>query len=181
LCRAAALKAGGRGHFGFGQTCDVTLELMNDPMRALRESAEGIIRTGRLSGWLPSLLTDGLIVIDDGVYFSAALKSNSHLPKSQMGKTAHEVLVNKVHLDEVVDVRSEGWEVECVGQGVTLARRVLAAAQLLTSFPIDVVISVDQTGEFPSSTFRFYVHRPDDQWMNDDLNGFSEAVLIVSA
>jgi hypothetical protein len=154
---------------------------MNDPMRSLRESAETVIRTGRMAGWLASLLADGLVVVDECVYFSSALKSNSHLSRERMGKTGHESLVNKINLDNVIGDHSDGWEVECVGQGVTLAREVLSAAQLLTPLPIDVVISVTQTGEFPSSTFRFYVHRPDDLWVHDDLSGFSEAVLIVRA
>jgi hypothetical protein len=154
---------------------------MNDPMLALRKSAVSVIRVGRLSGWLPSLLADGLVLIDEGVYFGSELKSNSHLLKSEMGKTGREALVNKVRLDEVIDVSSEGWEVQCVGQGVMLGREVLAAAQLLTPLPVDVVISVNQAGEFPSSTFRFYVHRTGDLWINDNLAGFTEAVMIIRA
>jgi hypothetical protein len=96
--------------------------------------------------------------------------------------------------------RSTRWDTWCVAQGILLARRVLAEAETLTTLPIDVVLTVDEGGALPpysgystvsfdpdsddesapSSTFRFYVHRDGECWIEDEnLNEMLDAVMII--
>lgn len=172
----------------FGQT-GVVLESMNEPMRSLWAAAQPLVALGDLHGDLIELLDAGLTVVDGGVFFTRELQGNGHLRVGDTDLTGQEALINKLHLDDLVDVSDAGWPAVCVAQGVLLAARVFDLAAALTPSPIDVVVSVDsasfrQIGDeimetYPSSTFRFFVHREGQLWLSEDLDGFTEAVAVL--
>jgi hypothetical protein len=172
----------------FGQTVSV-LESMNEPMRSLWVGAEPLVATGELHADLIELLDAGLTAVDGGVFFTRELRANGHLRAGDTDLTGQEALINKLHLDDLVDVGGDGWPVICVAQGVLLAGRVFDCAAELSPLPIDVVVSVDSGGPrqvgddvietYPSSTFRFFVHREGQPWLSEDLGGFTEAVALL--
>lgn len=161
---------------------------MNEPMRSLRAAADGLIAAGELHPDLIELLNAGLTAADGGIYFTSYLQGNGHL-LGVGDLTGQQALINKLHLDDFVDVGRAGWEVICVAQGVLLARRVIDSAAALSPLPVDVVISVDSGGPWqvgdsvfetiPSSTFRFFVHRDDEPWMSEDLDGYSKPMALL--
>ena len=166
------------------------LESMNGPMRSIRAEAETLIAVGQLHAYLSELLDAGLTAVDGGVFFTRELRSNGHLKTGDTDLTGQEALINKLHLDDLVDVDSAGWSAICVAQGVLLAERVFDIAAAMTPLPIDVVVSVDLGGprkvgdaiieSYPSSTFRFFVHREGQPWISkNDLDGFTEPVALL--
>lgn len=183
------------------QTVCVIQEVMNERMQRLRGSATDLIQHGTLNEELEELVAKGLVVVDGCAYFSEALDANPHLSREKMGALGHQSLVNKLHLEDYWDsaTRTE-WDTWCVAQGSLLARRVLAEAERFTPLPIDVALTVDEGGALPpysgyttvsfgpdsgdesepSSTFRFYVHRDGDCWIeDDDIHDKLDAVMIL--
>ncbi len=177
-------------------------EVMNEPMQRLRDSAQDLIQHGViLHDELREILEGGLTVVDGCVYFTTALAANGHLSREEMGALGHQSLVNKLHLDFYLDdVQPEEWDRWCVAQGILLAHTVLIEAEKTTNLPIDVVITLDEGGaqppyanyavvsftqdsgdlSGPNSTFRFYVHRDGDNWIEDNkLNEMLDAIMIV--
>jgi hypothetical protein len=171
-------------------------------MRRLRASAEDLIQSGSLHVELHELLASGLAVVDGCIYFAQELARNPHLSRERMGALGHQSLVNKLHLEDWWDSASSmRWDIWCVGQGVLLARAVIAAADTLTPLPVDVVLTLDPGGaepphdsystvsfspdstdlvSVPSSTFRFYVHRDGDCWIEDGrLEEKLDGVMIL--
>jgi hypothetical protein len=163
------------------QTVDVLLELMNPAMREIRQEAEALIAVGELTSGLQELIDAGLTQTDGGVYFTKFVAGNSHMDQTSLGQTGHEALVNKLHLEDYLDTDPPDWATRCVAQGVLLGRQVLTRAAKLTPMPIDVVLSADLGGvnSYPSATFRFYGHRPDDRWTTDDVDRFRQPVAIL--
>ena len=149
-------------------------------MRPIRAAAEAVVASGRLEPPLAALLTAGVRAYNGGVYFKTNLRELPHVTRGALGRTCHEALVNRVHLDDLVGTSGRDWPVRCVGQGLLLGRRVIAEAALVTGTPIEVVISVDPGDETcaPSSTFRFYGRR-DDPWLIEDLDRYGEPVLVL--
>jgi hypothetical protein len=175
-------------------------ELVNGPMRPLRDSAADLIEKGVLHEHLEHLLAEGLTIVEGCAYFSSCLGENSHLSREEMGALQHQSLVNKLHLEDYWDeAASTSWDAWCVAQGVLLGRDVLAKAEGLTDLPIDVVVTVDEGGALPpytdyssvsfgpdsgdesvpSSTFRFYVHRHGDCWIEDDAIHHKRDALMI--
>ena len=147
----------------------MVVESMNEPMRSIRAQAQPLIAAGALDESLSALLHAGFSVAGDGVFFTRELELNGHLRTAGLDLTGEEALINRLHLDDLVDTGKAGWAVDCLVQGVLLAGRVFEAVAALTSLPIDVVVSVDLGGRreggdqviesYPSSTFRFFGHR----------------------
>lgn len=163
---------------------------MNKPMRSVWAVAEPLVAGGELHVDLQGLLDAGLTVVDGGLFFTRELQATPHLRKDETDLTGQEAVINKLHLDHLVDIELPGWEVGCLVQGVLLAGRVLDAALALSALPVDVVITVDLGGPknvggelvetFPSSTFRFLLHRESETWVSaDDLDRFAEPVAVL--
>jgi hypothetical protein len=174
---------------------------MNEPMRLLRHSASDLVDKGVLHERLEHLLANGLTVVEGCSYFSDELDQNPHLSREQMGALEHQSLVNKLHLEDYWDsATATSWDAWCVAQGVLLGRGVLAKAERLTPLPIDVVVTVHEGGALPpyadtlsvsfgpdsgdvsepSSTFRSYVHRDGQCWIDDDaIYSKRDAVMIL--
>ena len=132
-------------------TIHVIQEIMNEPMRRLRASANDLIQHGvALHEELREILDGGLVVIDECVYFSTELAISGHLSLKKKGALGHQSLINKLHLDFYVeDEQPEKWDSWCVAQGVLLAYAVLSEAEKITNLPIDVVITLDEGGAQP--------------------------------
>ncbi len=146
-------------------------------------------------------MAKGLVVVDGCVYFTEELAVNADLSREKMGALKHQSLVNKLHLEDWWDGASPTtWDTWCVAQGVLLARAVLARAGSVTPLPVDVVLTLDQGGAespyanysvvsftadsggltAPNSTFRFYVHRDGECWIEDDrLDEMLDAVMVI--
>ncbi len=173
---------------------------MNAPMQRLRDDANDLIQRGDLHQKLVEIMDGGLVVIDECAYFSTELSANAHLSREETGALQHQSLVNKLHLDFYLDDERPDWDSWCLAQGVLLANAALNEAQQITDLPIDVVVTLDQGGALPpyskysvvsfspdsgdysvpSSTFRFYVHRDGEVWIEDDqLNEMLDAVMII--
>jgi hypothetical protein len=157
------------------------VEMLSDPMRALRRDAEPIVAAGRLDAQLQDLLDEGLILDNGGLYFARWLATRGRTsPYTDL--TGLESWVNSFHLDhEYFDTAQPDWAVQCVGHGILLAQAVLTRAAELTHQPIDVLLTVDFGGGdfFPGSTFRFYGHRQHNLWVNDDIVRGDEPVAIL--
>lgn len=153
---------------------------MSSSMRPIRQAAQAVVAAGRLDPSLTALLAAGVRAYNGGVYFKTNLRANPALSMRALGRTCHEALINKVHLDDLLGTSGRDWPARCVGQGLLLGRRVLTEAAMVTGTPIDVVISVDLGDEAcaPSSVFRFYGRR-EDPWLTDDLDAFGEPVLVL--
>jgi hypothetical protein len=179
-------------------------ELMNQPMRRLRDAAADLIDQNHLTRELREYLDEGITVDEGCVYLSRELATNSHLSRKKMGALGHQSLVNKLHLEDYFDEDTAvPWDLWCVAQGVLFARAVLDAVAGLTSLPVDVVLTLDPGGTAPpydkwstvsfnadpedlhsvaSSTIRFYVRRDGDRWIDDDAIGEKvDAIMIIRA
>jgi hypothetical protein len=130
------------------------------------------ITTGELISGLQELIDAGLTLTEGGVYFTKFFAGNSHTDSSSLGRTGDEALVKRLHLEDYLDTDPPDWATRCIAQGVLPGRNVLTHAAELTPMRIDVVLSADLGGvnSYPSATFRFYGHRPDDRWMIDDVD-----------
>ena len=139
-----------------------------------------MIGAGRLEPPLAALLSAGVRAYNGGVYFKTNLRALPFLTAGALGRTGHEALINKVHLDDLLGTSGRDWPARCVGQGLLLGQQVILAAAMVTGTSIDVVISVDPGDETcaPSSIFRFYGRR-DDPWLTDDLDAYGEPVLLL--
>jgi hypothetical protein len=164
----------------WGRLRAVPVELMSSSMRPIRAAAEAVVASGRLEPPLGALVTAGVRAYNGGVYFKTNLREHPNLIRGNLGRTCHEALVNKLHLDDLLGTGGRDWPARCVGHGVLLGRRVIADAAMVTGTPIEVVISVDPGDETcaPSATFRFYGRR-DDPWLTEDLDAYGEPVLVL--
>ena len=187
------------------QASVVVQELMNEPMRRLRDAAADLIKVDQLNTELREYLDEGVTLEDGCVYLSRELAVNSHLSRKKMGALGHQSLVNKLHLEDYLEEETPvRWDLWCVAQGVIFARAVLDAVAVLTSLPVDVVLTLDQGGtappgaerstvsfnqdtedfnvSVPSSTIRFYVRRDGDRWIDDDaIDEMFDVIMIVRA
>lgn len=158
-------------------------------MRSIRAEADALIAAGELHPDLVALLDGGVTVAAGGVFFARELEINGRLRTVDLDRTGQEALINKLHLDDLVDVDSPDWAATCVAGGVLLAARVFEAAAAVTTLSIDAVVSVDSGGprrvgdavvdSYPSSTFRFFGRRAGEPWISEDLDGFTEAMLLL--
>jgi hypothetical protein len=112
-------------------------------MRPIRAEAEALIGVAQLHPDLVQLVDDGFTVADGAVFFARELRLNDRLRTDGLDRTGQEALINKIHLDDLIDVDSPGWAADCVAQGVLLAARVLEATAAITTLPIDVVVTVE--------------------------------------
>lgn len=149
-------------------------------MRPIRSAADPVVASGRLEPALATLVFAGVRAYNGGVYFKTNLRALPFVATGALGRTGHEALVNKLHLDDLVGTSGRDWPARCVGQGLLLGRQVLLQAAMVTGTPVDVVISVDLGDETcaPCSVFRFYGRR-DDPWMTEDLDAYGEPVLLL--
>ena len=159
----------------------IVMERLNEPMRPLRASAQEVIDTAWLMPELQHLLDAGLCVDNEGVYFTSTLANSAHLRTPSLGQTRHELLVNTLHLAELIDSPFADWDTYCVGQGVLLARRVLSCVARLTQLPVLVSLSVEggSTEERPPVTFSFFVSRAADPLLSEDLDAFEQPMLVL--
>lgn len=153
---------------------------MSSSMRPIRNAADAVVAAGRLEPPLAALVAAGVRAYNGGVYFKTNLRAFPFLTPGALGRTGHEALINKLHLDNLVGTSGRDWPARCVGQGLLLGRQVLLQAAMVTGTPIDIVISVDPGDQTcaPSSTFRFYGRR-DDPWMTEELDAYGEPVLLL--
>ena len=158
-------------------------------MRPIRAVADALIAAEELHPDLAALLDDGVTVADSGVFFTRELGINGRLQTADLDPTGQEALINKLHLDDLVDVDSPEWAATCVAWGVLLAARVFEAAAAITTLSIDAVVSVDPGGtrrlggavvdSYPSSTFRFFGRRAGKPWISEDLDEYTEAMILL--
>lgn len=167
------------------------IELLSEPMAALRRAAKPIVAGGRLDTMLRDLLDDGLTVDDRCLFLTRYTRNIATSPYRD--PTGLESWVNSFHLDDYFppsDPPGEpDWAVTCVGQGMLLARELLDRAASITPTPIDVLLDVNFGGMevirsmevrwYPSSTFRFYGRRPDNHWIRDEDVRDSDGHLAV--
>lgn len=63
-----------------------------------------------------------------GVYFTKFVAANTHIDRASLGRTGHEALVNKLHLEDYLDTDPPDWATRCIAQGFLLGRQVLTRA-----------------------------------------------------
>jgi len=152
----------------------------NTPMSAFLDQAIEIASLSQLDSRLVELVQAGLEISNGALVLRRNLLRNIHL--LNIGDpTGSEAATNEVHLDEYV--QESNWAVECVSQGILLARGVLTASRKHTATPVEAVIAVDEGGpdHLPSSTFRFYCLRVGDRWLADDIELYREAILSIQS
>ncbi len=91
------------------------------------------------------------MVDDSCVYFAASCRNNRH-HLNKPSRTEREAIINKLYLDEDVDMQAENGAAACLAQGLLLAREVLAQTPRLgLPFPVEILISLDPPpSPFPS-------------------------------
>jgi hypothetical protein len=152
-------------------------------MQPYRKEAELLLPSEVLAPELSALLAEGLVVEDGALYFVACRRSNPHL-MGDTSLTGRESIINKLHLDDYVDTATDRWAALCVAHGLLLGREVLSQADSLElPFPVEVVTAVQSdTSQFRASTFRFYLRRPADPLLADDLEQYEgSAILVITA
>ncbi|GEA86989.1 hypothetical protein [Cellulomonas cellasea] len=131
---------------------------------------------------LGAFVLPGVVVDDDRLYLRALLERRDG-ERERFDRSGHESWVNSLHLDEVVDDGADQWGALCVAQGLLLAEQVhQSIPQQRDSVVVDYVISVDfgeARGTYPSSSFRFYRHRPDEPPMLAEISTFAQPLLRI--
>ena len=167
---------------------------MNDAMRPLRVLAQRFLESGSLDPRVQAELDKGLTVRDGCLLFVSQLHNIQQTSVASLGgPTGFEGYINKLPLDWLIHradssdawlafVGTSEWAANCLAQGLMLGHGVASAAAELSGVQVDVWMSVDYGRDeaYPSATFRFVTHRPDDLWAVD-LAGFKQPVLRMTS
>lgn len=153
----------------------------NRAMSALLDRAVEVAELGVLDPRLEGLASEGMESREGALVLHRNARQNSHLFKAD-DLTGSEAAINELHLDDYFN--GQEWPIQCVGQGILLARRIFEDSREITTNTIEAVIAVQAgmaDGILPSATFRFYCLRPDDRWLADDIELYGEAILTIQS
>lgn len=156
---------------------------MNEAMTPVLAAARGLVKLGTvLDLRLRELALPGVVAEDDRLYLRALLAVRDG-QRDHVDRSGHESWVNAVHLDEIVGDDVDEWGAHCVAQGLLLAEQVHQSVPAAREpVVVDYVISVDLGEErdtYPSSSFRFYRHRPDEPPMLAEIGAFVQPLLRI--
>jgi hypothetical protein len=121
---------------------------------------------------LKKLASEGFTQVDNFVFLKHYYKANTNVnAESFPDATGYECFINSIHIDDYVSCDY-------------LAQAVLFSRSLFQSFndlelksSLVCVMSMDELG----LNIKFYLARINESYLNNDLNGYDEAVLIVDS
>ncbi|MBT6435115.1 MAG: hypothetical protein HOK28_18605 [Deltaproteobacteria bacterium] len=121
---------------------------------------------------LKKLASEGFTQVDDFVFLKHCYKTNTNVSaESFPDATGYECFINSIHIDDYVSCDY-------------LAQAVLFTRSLFESFndlglqsSLVCVMSMDELG----LNIKFYLARINELYLNEDLDGYDEAVLIIDS
>ncbi len=124
---------------------------------------------------LDAVLGDGFQELRGCVVLAGLVASAAHVTVSSCGdETGFEAFVNHVHVEDVLGLTVSDPRVAAQAGGFT---KELAAA-LERIYPDERFVVILSLGD--SCTVRFHKLREGQAWLADDLEGYDEAVMVVS-
>lgn len=128
--------------------------------------------TDALPDELAQILGDGMRVVDDCLVVgkSDAVPCLDSVRATVMDKTGYECFVNHVHLKE------RGNSAAVLGHALAFCKRVSAeAVSVAPNRSVRFIVSKNGT----DWTVHFHTLRPDESYVSDDLEGYSEDAVLV--
>ncbi|WP_260436604.1 hypothetical protein [Burkholderia sp. Bp9004] len=141
---------------------------INRPMKdALSEARLNCL----LNPSLKSIADSGFEVRDECYFLRALLGSTNATRGSFPDCTGYECFVNSLHVED--------YDPDLpLAQAVLLVKEVFAIWNAMQQMPqLTAVVSAD---EFSVVT-KFHVHRPGEQWLSDNIDGYDDPVMSIDS
>ena len=153
-------------------------------MMRMSKSFAGRWRDERLDEVLPTIvlaprlraLVEAPLVRKAGGLVLEPLAANATGPEAFQDRTGYEAFINKVHVDDFIDVSGSEQVGALVQQGARAA--VDLSHRLETEGRFRVLLSLD--ADLPTMTLRFFERRHGEAWGAEDPDAFQlEEVLMI--
>lgn len=141
---------------------------------------------------LPSDLAEtqqaGFILRGNRIYLAHGELRTRPWPSDDMDDWEAERWINKIYLDTDTPADDPSWRAELLGQGLFVARSLLAEATKLTSLPVQAIIGLqsalgcaDPEIDAACGSIHFYVIREPRDDASLRIEGFDQPVLTLTA
>jgi hypothetical protein len=142
--------------------------------KAMRELLLGCQLAARsLSQPLRAILSEGLIQVDGCTLLKSLAAGVASDSKARMDSTGFECFVNHIHLEDYAAER-----------GCALLEQAFAFVEELRQLAANSGVSEQLVfiiaGDLEDLTVRFHVFRPDQEWLDSDLEHYKEGVAVLT-
>lgn len=131
-----------------------------------------LIDKGEINSELFKIIKNGFIEKKDCVLIKYFLEINDHVSlKDFFDKTDYECFINSINIDD-------HFEQNYLEQGVLCIR---IAFEEFNKSNIDGILNCSMSIDEFGSKLKFHILRDNESWLSEDLEGFEEAILLVSS
>jgi len=132
-----------------------------------------------LSRELTEIFDDGFVRAEGCTFFKRLYNSSvSGRLSLYSDRTGYECFVNHVHIDSYVEADEDNSSMHLLDHGVSLC--LLLKEKLEESYPREPFRLI-LAFENQDCSLRFHKIRPNENWIDDNLENYSEAIMVLDA